>query len=70
MKSVAVKVRPLGQGTWKILEASPQARAVWRAELPAATEDFEYLVEAQTAGRSILRWPATAPQINQTVVVN
>jgi hypothetical protein len=34
-------------------------------ELPPASVDFEYHV---TAGSGLV-WPATAPQLNQTVVV-
>ena len=70
VKSVTVKVRPLGKGKWKSLEAAHLARAVWQVKLPAATEDFEYSVEARPAGGKILRWPASAPEINQSVVVN
>jgi hypothetical protein len=69
VKSVTVKTRPLGRGEWRMLDASHQARAVWQARLPAATEDFEYSVEARTADGQTLRWPASAPEINQTVVV-
>lgn len=69
VKSVTVKLRPLGQGEWHTLGASHQARAVWRAKLPPATEDFEYFVESQTADAKTLRWPTSAPQLNQTVVI-
>jgi hypothetical protein len=65
VKSVAVRVRPLGQGDWQIVPATHVARAVYAAKLPAVTEDFEYHV---TAGDKLI-WPATAPTINQTVVV-
>jgi hypothetical protein len=69
VKSVTVKLRPLGQGEWHTLIASHQARAVWRAKLPPVTEDFEYFVESQTADAKTLRWPTSAPQLNQTVVI-
>jgi hypothetical protein len=69
VKSVVVKLRPLGKGDWRILPAQHLARGVWTATLPAATEDFEYQVEAETADGKKLAWPATAPQLNQTVVV-
>jgi len=39
-----------------------------QAKLPAARDDFEYYIEASLAGGEKLRWPATAPQLNQTVV--
>ncbi len=69
VKSVTVKLRPLGQGEWHTLRASHQARALWRAKLPPVTEDFEYFVESQTADAKTLRWPTSAPQLNQTVVI-
>ena len=68
-KSVRAKLRPLGSRKWRTVEASHQERAVWQAKLPAGTQDFEYCVEAQTADGQTLRWPATAPAMNQTVVV-
>jgi hypothetical protein len=67
--SVSVKHRPLGSGQWQTFPATHLARAVWQARLPAATEDFEYYLEAQTADAKPLHWPATAPQLNQTVVI-
>jgi hypothetical protein len=69
VKSVVVRSRPLGGGEWKTLPATPLARAVWSATLPAATEDFEYQVTAATASGDQLTWPSTAPKLNQTVVV-
>lgn len=69
VESVAVRVRPLGRGSWVTVEAAHAARAVYRAKLPPATEDFEYHVEMQTAGGRTLRSPAAAPGLNQTVVI-
>ena len=43
--------------------------AVWRVNLPAATEDFEYSIAAQTADARSLFGPATAPQLTQTAIV-
>jgi hypothetical protein len=69
VQSVEVKVRPLGQGEWRTITARHMARAVYRAELPPAMADFEYYVQARTDGGQTLRWPAAAPERNQTVVV-
>jgi hypothetical protein len=65
MKSVTVHFRPLGKGGWQTIPATHLARAVYEVKLPAAQDDFEYYV---TAGNALV-WPATAPQLNQTVVV-
>ena len=69
VKSVTVKIRPLGKGEWKIIEAKHIARAVWNATLPAANEDFEYQIVEKTSTGAKLVWPATAPEINQTVII-
>jgi hypothetical protein len=65
VKSVTVKCRPLGAKKWQEISATHLGRAVFEAKLPAAREDFEYCI---TAGENLV-WPATAPEINQTVVV-
>ena len=69
VKSVVVKIRPLGKGHWKVIRAENLARDVWKATLPSASDDFEYQVIAKTSTGSELVWPATAPKLNQTVVV-
>jgi hypothetical protein len=69
VESVTVHFRPLGQGQWKEIRATSVARAVWQAKFPVVSEDFEYRIAAQTTGGNNLIWPATAPELNQTVVV-
>ena len=68
VNSVSVRVRSLGKGAWQTVAAKQVARAVWHAQLTGFTDDFEYFAEAQTQGGQTLRWPATAPELNQTVV--
>lgn len=65
---VTLHVRALGRGDWKSIPASHVARAVYEARLPAAQDDFEYYLTAETMSGAALLWPATAPQISQTVV--
>ena len=67
--SIACLWRPLGRGTFQSQPVTHIARGVHRVELPPATEDFEYRLEATTAGGQSLTWPVTAPSQNQTVVV-
>ena len=69
VKAVSLQVRPLGGGTWQEIAARHVARAVYEAALPAASDDFEYNIVAQTADDQTLHWPATAPALSQTVVV-
>ena len=68
-KSVTVRIRPLGRRAWQTMPAAHLNRAVYQAQLPAATDDFEYHVEAKFSDGRKLTWPATAPDLNQTVVV-
>jgi hypothetical protein len=67
--TVVVKRRPMGQGDWQTLPVRHEGRAVWQASMPGAASDYEYFVEAQLADGKTLRWPASAPEMNQTVVV-
>jgi hypothetical protein len=62
--------RPFGASQFSSLPLEHVARGVYRGTLPASalSEDFEYYVEA-TAERRTLRFPATAPELNQTVVL-
>jgi hypothetical protein len=69
VKSVAVHLRPLGRGEWKTIPASHVARAVYQAQLPPAQDDFEYYISGETTSGKQLVWPATAPDINQTVII-
>jgi hypothetical protein len=62
--------RPLGPGPFARVPLAHVARGVYSAVLPAAAVkgDFEYYLEAAVAGQKLL-WPATAPTINQSLVV-
>ena len=68
-RSAAVLWRPLGVGQFRAMPLQHVARAVYQVALPSPGEDFEYRIEATTAGGADLTWPATAPEINQTVLV-
>jgi hypothetical protein len=67
--SVTAAWRPLGDGEFRKLSAQHVARATYRVALPPADDSFEYRIEVVAAGGESLVWPATAPAMNQTVVV-
>jgi hypothetical protein len=67
--SVTLYQRPLGKGTYRKIPCHNIGRATYSVELPAAQDTFEYYITAQTASGHKLTWPASAPQISQTVVV-
>jgi len=70
-KSAAVYWRQLGQGQFAAVPFEPVNRGVYKLSLPAEATgaDFEYYLEAVTDDSRVLRFPATTPEINQTVVV-
>jgi hypothetical protein len=62
--------RSLGVGLFERLVATHRARQAYRAALPAQSRGtVEYYLEAALDDGQKVRWPATAPSINQTVVV-
>ncbi len=63
--------RPLGPGEFETVRLERVARSVYVARLSAtriAGRDIEYYVQA-SAGADTVRFPVTAPALNQTVVV-
>ena len=68
-KELALVTRPLGRGPWQRIPFAAAARATYTAALPALADDsVEYYVEAQAADGATLRWPASAPDVSQTLV--
>jgi hypothetical protein len=67
---VTLYCRSLGEGAFKPVPAVHRARQAYRATLPAhSPATLEYYLEAVLDGGRKVRWPVTAPSINQTVVV-
>jgi len=66
---IAVHWKKLGDRRFETISVARSGRGVYLAQLPAAFDDFEYYVQAQPAGGKPLLFPATAPAINQTVIV-
>jgi len=63
--------RPLGKGEFETIPVEHVARGVYKTRIPAgriAGNDFEYYVQTG-AGANAIHFPATAPAMNQTVVV-
>lgn len=62
--------RSMGQGEYREVELRHVARGVHVVTLdPIQGLGIEYYIRATTAGGSRLIWPATAPRLNQTIVV-
>jgi len=67
---VTLYCRPLGEGVFKPVPAAHRARQAYRVNLPAHSQGtLEYYLEARLDGGRKVRWPVTAPALNQTVVV-
>jgi len=62
--------RTFGQGEFKSVELLKMDRNVFEILIPASeiTADFEYYLEV-SAGSELVKFPATTPEINRTVVV-
>lgn len=69
MRHVQLCWRPLGRGAFRVVPVQPVAHAIFRVALPKTQVDIEYYIQAETAAGATLRWPVTAPHLNQTVVV-
>jgi hypothetical protein len=62
--------RKLGERRFAELPLKLVARGVYSVELPAGVkDDFEYYIQAEPARGKPVYFPATAPRLNQTVVV-
>ena len=69
---VTVFWRPIGTAEYKAVSLSHVGRGVWTGRLPTAAQGatvVEYYVESPGSEGKAMRWPATAPRLNQTVVV-
>jgi hypothetical protein len=60
--------RPLGSGAFQSIPLTHVERGVYRITIPEAEHDFEYAIQAQ-AGPDTIVYPASAPHINQVVIV-
>lgn len=66
---VSLHWRMLGKGPFKSVAAAHRGRQAYRVQLPAQARDsVEYYLEASLEHGQRLRWPATAPTQNQTVI--
>jgi len=64
--------RPMGSGDYARVPLTHVARGVWSVQIPSEasrTESYEYYIEVLTQSGRELHFPATAPRLNQTVVV-
>ncbi|MFH1070355.1 MAG: hypothetical protein V1794_12120, partial [Candidatus Glassbacteria bacterium] len=70
-ETAVIRWRPLGQGSFAEIPLERLGRGVYTAGLgpDATSDDLEYYIQALTAAGDTLRFPATAPLLNQTVVV-
>jgi hypothetical protein len=67
-ESVSLFWREMGRGAFRSMSLENAARGVFKATLPAPAAAIEYYVEAVADGGKA-RFPVSAPELNQTVVV-
>jgi len=70
-KDAALYFRPIGKGNYNKIPLTHISRSVYSARIPAnrIETDIEYYVEVNTTDGQKGTFPATAPNINQTVVI-
>ena len=70
-KEAALFWREMGSEKFLKIPLSHVARGVYKVVIAsdAIKSDFEYYIEVKTAENSVLYFPATAPEMNQTIVV-
>jgi hypothetical protein len=66
-----LKYRVLGGKNYQSVDLQKTERSLYQATIPAdrLTGDFEYYIEVKKADGETMRFPATAPELNQTVVI-
>ncbi len=69
IKTASAFWRPLGEKSFRQAGGKHVARAVYTLSLPPVQTDIEYYIQVETATGKKLTWPATARDLNQTVVV-
>jgi len=70
-EKAVLRWRSLGKGEFETVALRPVARGVYSVRIPASrigSDDIEYYVQA-SVGTDTVRFPATAPAMNHTVVV-
>ena len=69
-KSAKLYWRKLGKKEYQTVALKHVSRSVYKVQLGSMNDDFEYYIQAESSvGRKLL-FPATAPDINQTVVIS
>ncbi|MBI5091085.1 MAG: hypothetical protein HZB26_01415 [Candidatus Hydrogenedentes bacterium] len=68
-RAIKVWVRELGARDFCDVPCELLGRSTYRARLAPQSAAFEYYVEAQAENGATLRWPVSAPEVNQTVTV-
>jgi hypothetical protein len=66
--SAALHWRGMGPGDFRTVPLEHKSRGLYTVTLPAPAGAMEYYVEITADGRTA-RFPATAPELNQTVIV-
>lgn len=69
---VVLHWRVMGEGDYTQQTFDPVARGVYHGRFASfpGNDDIEYYIEAVTADNASVYWPASAPDINQTVIVH
>ena len=59
----------MGKGDYSEIALNHKARGVYTVQLPVVIDEgLEYFIEVKLASGNLIKWPATAPEINQTII--
>ena len=71
VEEATLKYRFMGSSqNWTEIPLEKVNRAVYAAKLPLTTKSIEYYISSKFRDGQTLVWPATAPDINHTIVVH
>ncbi len=72
-KKASLYYREMGSGKFEIRDIKHVNRGVYQVVISGeklkSLDTVEYYIDAETLGGVKLRWPATSPEINQTVII-
>jgi hypothetical protein len=69
---IVIKWRILGEKPFMVKSANHIARGVYEIVIPSTEirDDFEYFISCSDKKGETILWPATAGEMNQSVVIN
>lgn len=68
VKELALYYKGIGKAAFHKVPLTHVARSVYSVSIPPFKNDLEYYIQAKTEEGDLISWPATAPELNHTVL--